>query len=1053
MSQTSCGCNTQPCGCCEGVEQLTPAAVCNRPGLPALSYRVGTQAKFLETMKARLATLTVEGVGADGQTVQSFRPLQGLSTRDASDFSIALLDGWATVGDVLSFYQERIANEGYLRTATERRSVLELSRLVGYTPRPGVAASVFLAYTVDDNQSDPVTIPTGARSQSIPGPDETPQSFETSENLDARREWNKLQVRLHRPQLIDSSNAETIPSIHVKGGIAPLKPGDKLLLLFDDSGDDFKVRTVAGVNMQFADQHMELRLQPTSLQQAQQMAAGTIGASANAGSAATGSGDGYGGEGDGYGGPDLLPVTDSTQFIKPLLVPPNPQARNSIQLRRSLSEAFLRPVDAPATTFPGNSELGIRTFAARSTVQAQSQAVSADAGRRYADAGTQLLVNFVPHLAKAYYDAWTGAQLNPAPSPLKAVYVLRTRAASFGASASRLPTYNGSVLNPQNQWTEWAYQDSAPKNAQGQPILDETGDNVFLDQANDALAIGSYVIAEGSSQEQVLRITGVHTAPRSAYGLSGPSTRLTFDRCWRTVATTTLITDLRTTQFYVQSEPLTLVEEPLDGPVGVDADGKPSAQIELGGLYKELSSGRWVILSGERADIDRVEGVQAAELLMISGLTHSFDPARPGDPLHTTLSLATAPAYSYKRDKLTVYGNVVKATHGETRTEPLGSGDGAQTLQSFTLKQPPLTFVAAPTAAGAESTLRVYVNDVEWHETDSLAWAGPKDRSFTTLTDDKANTTLVFGNGEHGARLPTGVQNVNSVYRNGIGKPGNVRAGQISLLQTRPLGVKAVVNPLRASGGADKETRDQARDNAPLSVMPLDRLVSVQDYADFARRFAGIGKALALRTSDGRREIVYLSIAGADDIPIDASSDLYQNLLAALRRLGDPDLPLRVDTRELKILVMSARLKLQPDYRYEPVAAAVRAQLLDAFGFERRALGQPVLLSELYAAIQAVPGVAYVDIDALGAIPEKTTAADGTRSLITQGEIADAVTSIVKPAPSLDANGNPILPRPDHLPANIDAWPGGADKGVLRPAELVTFTPAVADTLILNQIP
>ena len=59
--------------------------------------------------------------------------------RDDDDFSIALLDAWATVADVLTFYQERIANEAYLRTATERLSVLELARLIGYQLRPGVA--------------------------------------------------------------------------------------------------------------------------------------------------------------------------------------------------------------------------------------------------------------------------------------------------------------------------------------------------------------------------------------------------------------------------------------------------------------------------------------------------------------------------------------------------------------------------------------------------------------------------------------------------------------------------------------------------------------------------------------------------------------------------------------------------------------------------------------------------------------------------------------------------------------------------------------------------
>ncbi len=128
-------------------------------------------------MKARLSTMEVEVDSADGQTQSNLRPLQNLKTRDQNDFSIALLDSWATVGDVMSFYQERIANEGYLRTATERRSVLEMANLVGYTLRPGVASSVYLAYTIDDKQLEPTTIPAGARSQSIPGPGELPQSF------------------------------------------------------------------------------------------------------------------------------------------------------------------------------------------------------------------------------------------------------------------------------------------------------------------------------------------------------------------------------------------------------------------------------------------------------------------------------------------------------------------------------------------------------------------------------------------------------------------------------------------------------------------------------------------------------------------------------------------------------------------------------------------------------------------------------------------------------------------------------------------------------------
>src|SRR5258707_3091489 len=140
------------CGCCASSEQLPPLPLFNRPGMAALAYRVGTHASFLETMLARLSSLALSGVDAQGNKTEEIYPLKGLTTRDPADPSIALLDAWAMVADVLTFYQERIANEGYLRTALERRSILELARMGGYTLRPGLAASVYLAYTLEKDQ-------------------------------------------------------------------------------------------------------------------------------------------------------------------------------------------------------------------------------------------------------------------------------------------------------------------------------------------------------------------------------------------------------------------------------------------------------------------------------------------------------------------------------------------------------------------------------------------------------------------------------------------------------------------------------------------------------------------------------------------------------------------------------------------------------------------------------------------------------------------------------------------------------------------------------------
>jgi predicted phage baseplate assembly protein len=341
----------------------------------------------------------------------------------------------------------------------------------------------------------------------------------------------------------------------------------------------------------------------------------------------------------------------------------------------------------------------------------------------------------------------------------------------------------------------------------------------------------------------------------------------------------------------------------------------------------------------------------------------------------------------------------------------------------------------------------VFVNGIRWHQVDTLADRRPTDRNFITQTDDDDKATVVFGNGEKGARLPTGVENIEALYRSGIGKPGNLQAEQISLLQSKPLGVKAVINPLRASGGANREGRDQARRNAPLAIQALDRLVSVQDYEDFSRTYAGIGKARAVELSDGRRQLVHVTIAGAEDIPIDENSDLFQNLRQALLDFGDPHQAIMLSVRELMLMIVSAGIRILPDYQWETVVSALRNVLLDTFSFERRELGQPVLLSEVISAMQSVPGVAYVDVDVLGGIPEKASKPEGDgsnaveRRLLTPREIAETVQNVV--GESTENN------RPKQaIRVNLAA----REESVIRPAQLAFLTPDVPETLILNRI-
>jgi hypothetical protein len=568
----------------------------------------------------------------------------------------------------------------------------------------------------------------------------------------------------------------------------------------------------------------------------------------------------------------------------------------------------------------------------------------------------------------------------------------------------------------------------------------------------------------------ITQVASARESSRADYGLAAGGTQLELRSPWispgtapRVPSTSDGFEIIRGTKIFAQSELLELAEEPVTQPVCGD-------RIELANLVRGLEPGRWLIVTGERADIkhnppgteltaesnaygNRAEpadsssdpqpelnnsdlleerkqalpGVMATELVMLAGVEQGYDPRLPGDKTHTTLLLAPALSYCYKRETFNIYGNVVKATHGETKKEVLGNGDGSRPMQEFDLRQSPLTYLAAPTPAGAESTLQVRVNDLLWHEAENIIDLGPKDRGYITRTDDEDQTTVVFGDGKFGARLPTDVDNVKAVYRTGIGKAGNAKAQQISAPVTRPLGVKSVINPLPATGGADREDRDLARRNAPMAVMALDRLISVQDHEDFARTYAGIARASAVRLTDGRRQIVHLTIAGADDIPIAPTSDLFINLRQALHQFGDPYQHIQIAVRKFKLLVISAKVRLLPDYQWESVEPKIRAALLSKFGFAQRELGQDTLASEALSVIQAQAGVAYADLDTFDAVDEDEAPAD-----------------LVNLAARLT-----LRRRVKVYPARIDRH---SAMPVILPAQLAYLSPAVADTLILTEL-
>lgn len=214
------------------------AALANPPGRRQLAYRVGTYDTFVPQMIDRLVmNLSADsasaraGEDADGEPdIQSRYVRFNLDKED--NWLIALARSWASVADVLTFYQERLIQEGYLPTAVEPRSVYELVHMVGYQPTPGIAGHTDLAIHVTDVKGLPreIELPRRLVVRSVPPPGALPQVFETVDPLAARASWNLLtpdpRGRKVAPEVLAGAT-----SLRLAGARTGLAVGDPLLVV------------------------------------------------------------------------------------------------------------------------------------------------------------------------------------------------------------------------------------------------------------------------------------------------------------------------------------------------------------------------------------------------------------------------------------------------------------------------------------------------------------------------------------------------------------------------------------------------------------------------------------------------------------------------------------------------------------------------------------------------------------------------------------------------------------------------------------------------------
>jgi predicted phage baseplate assembly protein len=263
----------------------------------------------------------------------------------------------------------------------------------------------------------------------------------------------------------------------------------------------------------------------------------------------------------------------------------------------------------------------------------------------------------------------------------------------------------------------------------------------------------------------------------------------------------------------------------------------------------------------------------------------------------------------------------------------------------------------------------------EWTPRRDLMSSGPGDHHFVGETDDDGVTTLRFGDGRQGADVPAGSKFQIS-YRVGNGKVGNVgrRAiNRIVFCSTRTNAIVAVWNPLPAVGGTDPEPVADVRRAAPSEMLRrLLRAITADDYATLAGLVPGVQRAAAeVRWNGSWNEVrVAVDPSGEQESPDWLLSAVRRSLHASTRIGHD----LSVSSAQLVPLDLAISVQVHPDHVAGHVRAAVLRQLgagvlpdgrRGFFHPDNLTFGTPVRVSQIVAAVAAVPGVRHAEVTRL----------------------------------------------------------------------------------------
>lgn len=301
----------------------------------------------------------------------------------------------------------------------------------------------------------------------------------------------------------------------------------------------------------------------------------------------------------------------------------------------------------------------------------------------------------------------------------------------------------------------------------------------------------------------------------------------------------------------------------------------------------------------------------------------------------------------------------VKATQGYTigAAEKIGVSDGT-VGQIFALADSPVI----------QDSIQITVGSAVYNHVQHLIESAGNDPVFVSSTDAEIVTTVEFGDNV-GGKIPPTNSEIYAVYRVGGGAYTNVPVNTITTILTNFVSGLTVNNTAAAVGGADIESIESIRINAPLSISSGNRAVSLKDYSSLAVQVSGVAKAVASATTYTNVTLYVAPFGDRGTTTGGALTDIFTTLATKVSKYLQPKMPPGASVTVLPPAFVPINITVavyaQPQWKNSTVQSNATKALQEIFAFDNVLFGQRITLHYIMSALAAVEGVAYSTVSLL----------------------------------------------------------------------------------------